>query len=219
MAQLGQASGGFMESSSALRVEHAGIFNSTGVLADDAFTQTNPPIVTAAGTSSDKVDTTKLGVLSGSVAFTRPEDADGNTIGGPDDTAVGTAGCIPVGVFVNDALGNAFENTPGVASGKGTYMSGQGTYANQLYETQILHADGTIGLQAADLPAYAPGMLLYASQNGYLTHFQTAAFLAPTSLDNQLYEQAAGFGAQTVIGVVKMAPDATQNELLYDQRI
>ena len=218
MSQLGQASGGWTESSSALRVEHAGIFNSTGVLSDDAFTQTNPPTVVVTSTISDKVDTTKLGVLSGSIAFTRPDDSDGNTIGGPSTVAADN-GVIPVGVFVNDALGNAFENTPGVASGKGTYMSAQGTYANGLYETQVLNADGTMGAQGADLPSYAPGMVLYASQNGYLTHFQTAAFAAPTDTDFQTYERKASFGVLTIIGRVKMAPDATQNELVYDQRI
>jgi hypothetical protein len=210
MAQLGQASGGWTESSSALRVEHAGIFNSTCVLVDDAFTQTNPPIVTVAATISDRVDQTKLGVLSGSVAFTRPDDADGNAIGGPNPVGVATALNRPCGVFVNDALGNAFENTPGVASGKNTYMSGQGTYANRLFETQVLALDGALGAQGADLAAYLPGMWLYASRNGYITHANGAADLA-----NQCYEGSN----PTIIGLCKMGPDATQNELVYDQRI
>ncbi|OHD24548.1 MAG: hypothetical protein A2Y38_08825 [Spirochaetes bacterium GWB1_59_5] len=211
MAQLGQASGGWTESSSALRVEHAGIFNATGVLTEDAFTQTNPPIVTTAGTISDKVDTTKLGILSGSVAFTRPDDADGNSHGGPFSPAA-TANVIPLGIYVNDALGNAFENTPAVASGKGTYMSGMGTYANQLYETQVL----TGGTAGNDLTAYIPGQRLYASRNGYLTNAVPGDYAgADTAL--QLYEGAVAVA--TVIGLVKMSPDAVQNELLYDQRI
>lgn len=219
MAQLGQATGGWTESSSALRVEHAGIYNSTGVLTDDSFTQTNPPIVTTAGTISDKVDTTKLGILSGSVAFTRPDDADGNSHGGPF-SPVATANVHPIGIYVNDALGNAFENTPAVASGKGTYMSGYGTYANQLYETQVL-----TGANAGnDLTAYTPGQALYASRNGYLTNAVAADYAANAA--EQCYEGnpavfmtgVAGVGA-TVIGIVKMSPDAVQNELLYDQRI
>lgn len=213
MAQLGQASGGWTESSSALRVEHAGIFNATGVLTDDAFTQTNPPIVTGGTTISDKVDTTKLGILSGSVAFTRPDDADGNSHGGPL-APVATVNVRPIGVYVNDALGNAFENTPAVASGKGTYMSGMGTYANQLYETQVL----TAGNAGNDLTAYIPGQALYASHNGYLTNAVAADYAVNAS--EQVYEgDPATFGVATVIGIVKMAPDAVQNELLYDQRI
>ena len=112
MALLGQASGGFTESSSALRILHVGIRNTVGVLSDDAFTQTNPPIVTA--NTSSQVDTTVLGVLSGSIAFTRP-DAGSNYIGGPE----GSADTVPLGVFINTANGNSYENTPGTSSGKG----------------------------------------------------------------------------------------------------
>ena len=43
MPLLGQASGGFTESSSALRLLHVGVRNTVGILTDDAFTQTNPP--------------------------------------------------------------------------------------------------------------------------------------------------------------------------------
>lgn len=46
MPLLGQASGQWLESSSALRILHAGVRNTVGVLTTDAFTQTNPPIVT-----------------------------------------------------------------------------------------------------------------------------------------------------------------------------
>ena len=73
MPLLGQASGGFTESSSALRLLHVGVRNTVGILTDDAFTQTNPPLVTTAGTISENVDTAVAGVLSGSVAFTRPD--------------------------------------------------------------------------------------------------------------------------------------------------
>ena len=43
MALLGQASGGFTESSSALRILHIGVRNTVGQLSANAFTQTNPP--------------------------------------------------------------------------------------------------------------------------------------------------------------------------------
>ena len=71
MALLGQASGGFTESSSSLRILHVGIRNTVGVLCEDAFTQSNPPV--EAANISDQVDTSTLGVLSGSVAFTRAD--------------------------------------------------------------------------------------------------------------------------------------------------
>lgn len=200
MPLLGQASGGFTESSSSLRLLHAGKRNTVGVLTDDSFTQANPPLQPTPGSGvSAQVDTTALGVLSGSVAFVRP-DAGENFIGGP--TNGGTEQ--PLGCFVNSANGNAFENTPGSASGKGPYMSSQGTYGNSLFETNTL-AGGFGAL------TYAAGDQLTASVNGYLT--------------NDLAVAASLHGATTIggdiieIAILKMAPDATQNELVYDQRI
>lgn len=198
MPMLGQASGGFTESSSALRLLHVGVRNTVGILTDDAFTQTNPPIVTAAGSISTNVDTSVLGVLSGSVAFTRP-DQGSNFIGGPVDP-VGTAGVRPLGLFINNAAGYAYENQPAAASGKGPYVSAMGTYASQLFETQNLDT-------SADL-AYTTGDFLFASQNGYLTNVAD---------DDNRYEQIAD--GVTTIALLKMPADSVQNEIVFDQRI
>ena len=213
MPLLGQASGGWTESSSALRILNLGIANSIGVLTDDAFTQTNPPVVTTAATISDQVDTTLSGVLSGSVCFARGDAGGGsNYIGGP--TTVGTANVAVLGVFINSANGNSFENTPGTASGKGPYISGQGTYGNTLYEDKVL----TAGNAGNALTALATGQSLYASRNGYLTNAIAADYAADAS--EQVWEgNPAAFGGATVIGIVKMVPDATQGDLVYDQRI
>ena len=145
MPLLGQASGGWTESSSALRVLNLGIANSVGVLTDDAFTQTNPPIVTGATTVTAQVDQTLSGVLSGSVCFARGDAAGGsNFIGGPASISAGNRlVCRPIGVFLNSANGNAFENTPGVASGKNPYASGMGTFGNTLFEDKVLTGGNT----------------------------------------------------------------------------
>ena len=218
MPLLGQASGGWTESSSALRVLNLGIANSIGTLTDDAFTQTNPPQVVVANTITAQVDQTLSGVLSGSVCFARGDAAGGsNFIGGP--AAVGTANVRVLGVFINSANGNAFENTPGVASGKGPYVSGQGTFGNTLFEDKVLTAANA----GNALTALAPGQGLYASRNGYLTNAIAADFTNNTT--DQTWEQgdldAAGTPRTdpTLIGVVKMPPDATQGDLVYDQRI
>ena len=204
MPLLGQASGGFTESSSALRILHVGIRNTVGVLTSDSFTQVNPPAVTAFIT--DQVDTTKRGVLSGSVAFARP-DAGSNFVGGPGIAAAsGTSGgvsypsdpSVVLGCFINSANGNPCENTPGPASGKGPYVSAMGTYGNALFETKDL------GTGAALL--YAVGQPLVASVNGYLTNNA-----------GDKYDEASGL--TTLIGILKMPADAVQNELVYDQRI
>jgi len=217
MALLGQASGGFTESSSALRLLHVGIRNTVGILTDDAFTQTNPPIITATNTISQStgLDTSTLGVLSGSIAFSRG-DVGSNYIGGP--IAVGGAQFLlnPLGCFINTAVGNAYENTPGVASGKGPYVSGQGTYGNALYETEAQAAGGA--LVAGDDLTYTTGMALMSSLNGYLQPAQDAAgtTLVLTAMD---IVSTGGSLGTVILGILKMPADSTQPEIVFDQRI
>ncbi len=215
MALLGQASGGWTESSSALRLLHVGVRNSTGVLTDDAFTQANPLSITVAATISTNVDATATGVLSGSICYARGDGAGGeNFIGGPTNGPGGTAMGVavadqrPLGLFINSANGNAFENTPGTASGKGPYTSSQGTYGCSLFETQNLNT-------AANL-VYAAGELLSGSMNGFLTNV-----VAANNSHDRDHVVLDGMGAAMnyEIAVLKMAPDAVQNELVFDQRI
>jgi hypothetical protein len=230
MPLLGQASGGWTESSSALRILHVGVRNTVGVLTDDSWTQTNPPITTTAGTISTSAGclTEVLGVLSGSVAFTRP-DGGSNHIGGPRRTAqtlpADVAQVLPLGCFINNAAGNAYENLPASASGKGPYVSAMGTYGNRLYETQILvnTAAGTI---ATTTLTYVTGMRLVASRNGYLmpTVAWTGAILDPmdsgaTATSNSLESSNVAGGVATLVGILKMPPDAVQTEVVFDQRI
>jgi hypothetical protein len=200
MALSGQASGGWTESSSALRLLHVGIRNTVGVLTTDSFTMINPVGALAGGNyaapTSAGFDSSVLGVLGGSVAFTRGDQGP-NEIGGPDGSAPGApdAGVRALGVFINTAAGNDFENQPAVASDKGPYVSGQGTYGNSLYETS------SVALAAI---TYSAGNLLYAGANGYLTNDAADAYNA---------------AAPTIMGVLKMPADTVQPEIVYDQRI
>lgn len=255
MSSLGQSSGGWTESSSALRILNVGIRNSHAVLTDDAITQANPVHSTVV---SDQVDSTKRGVLSGSVAFTRP-DQGAEFVGGPGSATVKATlradaslyvGYRPLGVFINSAAGNALENTPGVASGVGPYVCGGGVYGNSLFETHMideLHATLTDG----DAITYVLGQSLVASRNGFLmpqiiegsggalfhcdlfggfnvtdialTAEMSVRHTTSTDLDGAdatalLNYIKGGFGS-TVIGILKLVPDNTRNELVYDQRI
>jgi len=231
MPMLGQASGGFTESSSALRILHVGVRNTVGILTDDSFTQTNPPAV--ATNVSDQVDTSRLGVLSGSVCFTRP-DSGSNFIGGPGSNATQTAiaaaaaqliGYAALGCFINSANGNAYENTPGTASGKGPYVSAQGTYANALFETALI-ADSAdaVNSPAGAAIVFITGQTLMASRNGFL--MPTEVIGTDGNIDNAdvVAMSAESFvktavSSATPLGVVKMPPDAVQNEVVYDQRV
>ena len=232
MPLLGQASGGWTESSSALRPLHIGVRNATGVLTADSFTQANPSVDTVPGTTtSAQVDTTLVGVLSGSVAFVRPDGGE-NFIGSAGSAATQAAiggnnnqqvGYRALGMFINAANGNAFENTPGTASGKNTYLSSQGTHGNGLFETQLQAALGADAQGAAIV--YRAGMRLMSSASGFMIprEFVDGA-VAIIQLDTNAASSAefAVHGAAalvTTLAVLKMAPDATQNELVYDQRI
>lgn len=219
MAELGQASGDWTESSSALRIMHPGVQNTLGIATLDAFTQTNPPIVTVASTISTQVNTRAFGVLSGSVIFSR-RDQGSNYIGGPVEPGAPDQLLIkPMGVLINNAAGNAFENQPAVASGRIPYVSGQGTYGNRLFETQALAAAGA--LAQGDQLIYATGQELVASRNGYLQMRVTTQTGAAISLDLATITSqiANGQAASDTIGILKMPPDSTMYELIYDQRI
>lgn len=200
---IGQGSGDFRETSGRVQILHVGIRNSLGVLTTDAFTQNNPPVVTAAANvSTTLAGITKKGVLGASIAFTRP-DAGNGFHGGPVLVAAAyVAGQKPLGIFINDALGNAFENTPGVASGRGPYLCGFGTVAVSLWETQH-QKTGSAAI------TYAVGDVLYASANGLLTNV----------LEDAYENNVSGNPAPTIMGIVKVAPDANNSLMVLDLRV
>jgi len=213
MSLRGQSSGDFKETSGRIQLFHVVTRNAMGAATTDAYTQANPPVVTAAGNkSSTLTGVTKVGVLGGSVAFTRP-DAGNNLHGGPVLSGDGNpataanynAGFRPLGLYLNDAVGNAFENTPGTASGRAPYVCGVGSCVGvSLYETKQ-----QIGGTAA--VTYAAGDKLYASVNGLLTKNIADAF-----------ERNKTGGADTdvtLMGIVKAAPDSTNPLLVVDLRV
>lgn len=205
MSMRGQSSGDFKETSGRVHLFHVVTRNSVGALSADAFTQANPVVYTSPTVKSTTLaGITKVGVLGGTVAFTRPQVGN-NVVGGPFVNAgpAFLAGIKPLGIFINDAVGNAFENTPGPASGRGPYVCGSGSCIGvTLYETKQLQGGGA----GTDL-VYAAGDFLYASANGLLTNRSADA-----------YETLQGATA-TVMGVVKAAPDANTPMLVLDLRV
>lgn len=205
MSMRGQSSGDFKESSGRVELLHVVTRNSVGALTADAFTQANPVVYTSGTVKSTTLaNITKVGVLGGSVAFTRPQ-AGNNLHGGPAVNAgpAFLAGIKPLGIYLNDAVGNAYENTPGVASGRGAYVCGSGsTIGVRIYETKQLQG----GSAGTDL-VYAAGDFLYASANGLLTNRSADAY--------EVLQGATG----TVMGVVKAAPDANTPMLILDLRV
>ena len=163
----------------ALTILIRGQLNSLSVLDSTAFTKTNFGVHPNTTLSAN----TPRGVLGGSVAAV----SDGD-----DYTAIpGTADIAPLGLFVNDAAGAAFENAPAVASGKIAVMKGQGSVEIDVFETRNA-ADN------ADL-VYAVGEDLFSSAQGFLTN--------ETSADG------------TVIGIVTKVPITASPTLGLDMRI
>lgn len=203
---LGQGSGDFAETSGRVQLFHMGTRNSMGILTADAFTQANPPIVTAAANvSTTLAGITSVGVLGASVAFSRP-DAGNGYHGGPIQVgAAYVAGQKPLGLFINDAIGNAFENTPGVASGRGPYVCGMATVGVTLWETQQ-----QIG--GAGALTYTAGDFLYASVNGLLTNRIQDAYQWNVGGQNDP-------DFVTIMGVVRVAPDADNSLMVLDLRV
>jgi len=201
----GQGSGDFRELGGRVHIFHVGHRNSMAKLVTDGFTQSNPPVVTATNTlSTTLTGITSRGVLGSSIAFTRPDVGNG-FVGGP--VAPGgtyNAKIVPLGIFLNDAIGNPFENTPGVASGVAPYLSGQGTYGVTLWETQNLSS-------GADL-TYSAGDKLYASANGLLTNLLADAYEYRVSGQNDP-------DYVTVMGVVKTVADTSNSFMVLDLRV
>lgn len=75
-----------------------------------------------------------------------------------------------IGMFLNDAVGSPFENTPAVASGKVTVMMGDGEYETDLYETVT---EGNLALATAWSASL--GLPLYVSDFGLLTTENTGS--------------------------------------------
>jgi hypothetical protein len=206
----GQSSGDFRETSSRVQLLHVVTRNAVGVLTPDAFTQANPPNVTTE-VSTTLATITKVGVLGGTYAFTRPDYGNGFHGGPPKPSGSYTTGSKTLGIFMNDSIGNAYENTPGVASGRGPYVSGVGgTVGNSLYETKVQITQG--GNTAGTAITYAAGNLLYASVNGLVTNTVTDSY-------EQNAPSWASTNPTTIVGVVKVAPDANSSLLVYDTRI
>jgi hypothetical protein len=100
--------------------------------------------------------TPSLGVLAGSVVAVTGASTIGPCVG-DSSTAHDTA----VGIAVNDAVGNPYESSSAVASGKIVYAHGTGTVLRTCIYEQVSAGSATY--------TYLPGQVVYASQNGLLS--------------------------------------------------
>jgi hypothetical protein len=160
-----------------LRIRYPGNRNTLSTLAATGFTRQNfgAPGATSSRITADTPD----GVLGGMVA-----KFSGNYEINISDNHTA------VGLFLNDAAGSPFENTPAVASGKITMMTSMGCYETDLYETRD---------EADQNPVtYVAGDPLYASDFGLLTSENTGS---------------------PICGIVAKAPSPTDPFLGFDSKI
>jgi len=175
-----------------LTILYVGHRSSLGELNNAAFTKSNAtgnPQLVNNQTLLQYQDT--VGVLGGSVAASVGSDLIGPAgAAGPSDAVVG--------LFLNNAAGNPFENSPAAASGVGPYAFGMGTFEVDVFET----------CDTSGNPIQLPqvGEKLYSSQNGFLTTVRgLSGGVAPS-------------GA-TVIGIVTVAPSGSNLIMRFDMRI
>jgi hypothetical protein len=195
----GQSNLDFATGLSALRILHLGVRNDVGDLTADAFTQNNPPVVTTAP-STTLTGITKKGILGGSVAICRPDIGNGK-VGGPISSP--GANNRTIGLFINDAVGYAFQNAPAAASNKAPYVSAMGAYGTRIYETLQQTTTGG-GMVGDPLGTYYTGAFLYTSVNGFLTNRA-----------NDSIEVAASTTAKP-IGVLMIVPSSTFPEMVFN---
>lgn len=222
MGSIGGQESGPGLSQGALRILYSVIKDSIPALSSDAFTQANPSVVsTLAAVSTTLPANVKRGVLGGSVAFIRPDIGE-NAVGGAAlVSSAYVAKTRPLGLFINDAVGNAYENLPAVASGKGPYLRG-GSAGVKIYETQVQttmsYVGGTLGTASVvgtDL-TYSVGDKLYASVNGLLTNQWTDSYEAQWINTGTLGSAASGAVREcdvTRMGTVLAPPDSESSEM------
>jgi hypothetical protein len=136
---------------------------------------------------------TPLGILAGSVVAVA-----GDFLVGPCAGDSSTTFDKAVGIAVNNAVGNPYESSSAVASGKCVYAHGTGTVIHtDIYETK--QTDGATNI------AYTAGDKIYSSRHGLLTNV--------SGLDN------TNVMYSTLIGICIKAPSGSDPYMAVQLRI
>lgn len=157
-----------------LIIKYPGNRNSLFSLNSAAFTR--PNTAAQAGRTLGRIPANApAGALSGMLAMMSGNYESTLAANNPNVPSV-------IGIFYLDAAGEAYENTPAIASGKLAVMTGQGSYETDLYET--VKEDGTAlavaWANAIGLPLYCSDFSLLTTENtgsiivGYVTKCPTA---------------------------------------------
>lgn len=135
-----------------LKIHYAAFRDTLPVLHTSDFTRTNVKFASGGGTAALGADFPD-GQLGGHVVVHTGSYEVGVMSAPTSET--------PIGLFINDAAGSPFENTPAVGSGKSPFVSGSGSVC----EVDIFESFTSAGAAQT----YAAGDVLYGSANGLLT--------------------------------------------------
>lgn len=168
-------------------------YNSYGAINAAGLTQDNR-VGNDQKVNNSRLNTnTNKGILGGSVVAVAGSQIIAAAAG--DSTTVYDK---VVGIAVNDAVGNPYESSSAVGSGKVVYAHGSGTViSTDIYETK--QTDGTATV------TYAYGDKLYASQNGLLTNTDGLAS-TPTAM-------------YTFIAILLKVPTASDPFMTFQMKI
>ncbi len=137
-----------------LKIHYAVVRDTLAVLQTSDFTRTNVKYDGVGGTVALGADFPD-GQLGGQVVV-HTGSFEVGVMTSPDD--------FPIGLFINDAAGSPFENTPAVASGKSPFVSGSGSVVEvDIWESAVA------GIYAPAFIPFTAGALLYGSANGLVT--------------------------------------------------
>lgn len=137
-----------------LRIHYAVVRDTLAVLQTEDFTRTNVKHDGFGGTVTLGADFPD-GQLGGQVAV---------HTGSFEIGVMSATDEFPIGLFLNDAAGSPFENTPAVGSGKSPFLSGSSSVCEvDIWESAVA------GIYSPPMIAYDAGALLYGSANGLVT--------------------------------------------------
>jgi len=174
-------------------------YNTLGAIVAAGLTQDNRVGNDQKVNNTRLTTTTNKGILAGSVVATAGSGTIGAAAG--DSTTVFDK---VVGIAVNDAVGNPYESSSAVGSGKVVYAHGSGTViSTDIYETK--KADGTTPV------AYVYGDKLYASQNGLIIN--------EDGLTSKVSDTATKWANCTQIGILLKVPTASDLYMNFQMKL
>lgn len=139
-----------------LKIHYAVTRDTLSVLRTSDFTRTNVRFKGGSGTESLGADFPD-GQLGGQVTV-QTGDFEVGVMSDPDAEP-------PIGLFINDAAGSPFENTPAVASGKSPHVMGSGS----VVEVDVFELWDSSG-GALTYASAGVGSLMWGSANGLVTN-------------------------------------------------